>query len=191
MIKHPTGQIVGEHPRELRLVVDGSLTEMHELVEISTLGAPAAKRLRAMVDSAVVDQLVEAHMQAIPDRPPPTGSPTPPTSPPPLPTTPAAAQPPAEPHRSAAGSMNTEWMARGNCADESPAVLFPSDGVGVEIARRICAGCPVREQCLEYALANRIDHGVWGGLSERERRRVLKRRRMASLTQRSAQAGSP
>ncbi|MGH9290867.1 MAG: WhiB family transcriptional regulator, partial [Acidimicrobiales bacterium] len=41
--------------------------------------------------------------------------------------------------------------------------------------------CPVKEQCLEHALANRIDHGVWGGCSERERRRILKRRRLAAF----------
>ncbi len=70
-----------------------------------------------------------------------------------------------------------EWMAAGKCRDEPPSVFFPSDGVGVERARRICAECPVKEPCLEYALAERIDHGVWGGTSERERRRILKRRR--------------
>ncbi|TML20021.1 MAG: WhiB family transcriptional regulator [Actinobacteria bacterium] len=68
-------------------------------------------------------------------------------------------------------------MAEGNCAHEKPTVFFPSDGVGVEVARRICATCPVKEPCLEYALEQRIDHGVWGGCSERERRRILKRRR--------------
>lgn len=75
-------------------------------------------------------------------------------------------------------------MAYGNCAHQSPSLFFPSDGVGVEVARRVCADCPVREPCLEYALAHRIDHGVWGGCSERERRRILKRRR-AELTTRS------
>ena len=74
--------------------------------------------------------------------------------------------------------MDTNWMARGNCRDEAPARFFPSDGVGVDKARRICATCPVQEPCLEYALEQRIDHGVWGGASERERRRILKRRRM-------------
>jgi WhiB family redox-sensing transcriptional regulator len=47
----------------------------------------------------------------------------------------------------------------------------------VDAARKICAACPVQEACLEYALVQRIDHGVWGGCSERERRRILKRRR--------------
>ena len=73
--------------------------------------------------------------------------------------------------------MDTEWMARGNCRFEPPATFFPSDGVGVEVAKQICAGCPVQEPCLEYALEQRIDHGVWGGTSERQRRRILKQRR--------------
>lgn len=76
--------------------------------------------------------------------------------------------------------MDTEWMARGKCRDVPPAVFFPSDGLGVQEAQRICAQCPVTEACLEYALANRIDHGVWGGRSERERRRILRRRRTAA-----------
>lgn len=74
--------------------------------------------------------------------------------------------------------MDTTWMATGNCANEPPERFFPSDGVGVDVARRICVDCPVKEPCLEYALRNRIDHGVWGGCSERERRRILKRRRL-------------
>lgn len=73
--------------------------------------------------------------------------------------------------------MDTAWMVEGNCRDEPPARFFPSDGVGVEAAQRICAGCPVKSPCLEYALEQRVDHGVWGGASERERRRILKRRR--------------
>jgi WhiB family redox-sensing transcriptional regulator len=74
----------------------------------------------------------------------------------------------------------TAWMADGNCRLHPPATFFPSDGVGVERARKICKGCPVGEMCLDYALENRIEHGVWGGCSERERRRILKRRRDAA-----------
>ncbi|MCB1267759.1 MAG: WhiB family transcriptional regulator [Acidimicrobiia bacterium] len=69
-------------------------------------------------------------------------------------------------------------MAHGNCADQPPSLFFPSDGVGVEVAKRICADCPMRVRCLDYALDNRIDHGVWGGTSERERRRILKARQV-------------
>jgi WhiB family redox-sensing transcriptional regulator len=72
----------------------------------------------------------------------------------------------------------TAWMVDGNCRLYPPATFFPSDGVGVDKARKICNGCPVSDPCLEYALEHRIDHGVWGGCSERERRRILKRRRM-------------
>ena len=71
----------------------------------------------------------------------------------------------------------TAWMAEGNCRLHPPATFFPSDGVGVDRARKICRDCPVAATCLEYALDARIDHGVWGACSERERRRILKRRR--------------
>lgn len=74
--------------------------------------------------------------------------------------------------------MDTEWMADGNCRSQPPSLFFPSDGVGVDAARRLCATCPVKSPCLEYALRNRIDHGVWGGTSERERRRILRQRRL-------------
>lgn len=77
-----------------------------------------------------------------------------------------------------------EWMQKGSCAHQSPTTFFPSDGVGVEVARRVCATCPVKEPCLEYALTHRIEHGVWGGCSERERRRILRRRRQDALATR-------
>jgi WhiB family redox-sensing transcriptional regulator len=82
--------------------------------------------------------------------------------------------------------MTKDWMARGNCRDHPPATFFPSDGVGVEVARRICASCPVKSPCLEYALRNGVDHGVWGGASERERRRIARQRRLAAATSGSA-----
>lgn len=75
---------------------------------------------------------------------------------------------------------DNDWMARGRCRFEPPATFFPSDGVGVEIAKRICATCPVKGLCLEYALEQRIDHGVWGGTSERQRRRILKKRKLTA-----------
>jgi WhiB family redox-sensing transcriptional regulator len=69
-------------------------------------------------------------------------------------------------------------MADGKCRMYPPATFFPSDGVGVEKAKKICRTCPVVDQCLEHALDHRIEHGVWGGASERQRRRILKKRRV-------------
>ncbi len=77
--------------------------------------------------------------------------------------------------------MESNWMAFGECNEHPPSLFFPSDGVGVEVAKKICADCPSKEPCLEYALENRIDHGVWGGTSERQRRRILKARRTGAL----------
>lgn len=71
----------------------------------------------------------------------------------------------------------TAWMKEARCRDLNPAIFFPSDGVGVEVARHYCAECPVSEACLQYALENHIDHGVWGGTSERQRRRIARNRR--------------
>jgi WhiB family transcriptional regulator, redox-sensing transcriptional regulator len=75
-------------------------------------------------------------------------------------------------------TMQPAWMAAGRCRDLPPTTFFPSDGVGVDRARKICATCSAQAPCLEYALEHRIDHGVWGGTSERERRRMLRRRRL-------------
>lgn len=77
--------------------------------------------------------------------------------------------------------MDAEWMVRGNCRSVAPEVFFPSDGAGVDEARRICVGCPVAGECLDYALTHHIDHGVWGGTSERERRRIARTRRLDPL----------
>ncbi|MCA9332358.1 WhiB family transcriptional regulator [Candidatus Saccharibacteria bacterium] len=70
------------------------------------------------------------------------------------------------------------WEYYANCLGESLESFFPSDARRVEAARKICSMCVVKEECLEYALNNREDHGVWGGMSERQRRRILKQRRL-------------
>jgi WhiB family transcriptional regulator, redox-sensing transcriptional regulator len=75
----------------------------------------------------------------------------------------------------------TEWMSKGKCREVEHDMFFPSDGVGVSAAQRVCSDCPVKEPCLEYALFHRIDHGVWGGASERERRRILRIRRIDNM----------
>jgi WhiB family redox-sensing transcriptional regulator len=77
---------------------------------------------------------------------------------------------------------NTDWMADAVCREHPAATFFPQDGVGVVKAQRICATCPVASECLEYALVNHVDHGVWGGKSERERRRLQRAIRRGSFS---------
>lgn len=79
-------------------------------------------------------------------------------------------------------ATDQRWMLRAACREHPPSLFFPSDGVGVEAAARVCVGCPVRLECLEYALLNRLRHGVWGGCSERERGRILRKRRDSVTT---------
>ena len=69
-------------------------------------------------------------------------------------------------------TTGTEWMARGLCRAFDRDVFFPRDGHGVSVALKICRGCPVRTQCLAYALDQHIEYGIWGATSERERRRL-------------------
>ena len=64
------------------------------------------------------------------------------------------------------------WMLEAKCLDADPEAFFPEKGGSTREAKRICAICPVREECLDYALAHDERFGIWGGLSERERRRA-------------------
>ena len=67
------------------------------------------------------------------------------------------------------------WHERALCAQTDPEAFFPEKGGSTREAKKICVGCEVRGECLEYALANDERFGIWGGLSERERRRVKRR----------------
>ena len=62
------------------------------------------------------------------------------------------------------------WREQAACCGTDLAVFFPERGESAGPARQVCAACPVRQPCLDYAISNRITHGVWGGLTERERR---------------------
>ena len=64
------------------------------------------------------------------------------------------------------------WWFAGLCAQTDPELFFPEKGGSTRAAKAVCAGCPVRAECLEYALAHDERFGVWGGTSERERRRL-------------------
>jgi WhiB family redox-sensing transcriptional regulator len=65
-----------------------------------------------------------------------------------------------------------QWQERALCAQTDPEAFFPEKGGSTREAKRICLGCEVRDECLDYALANDERFGIWGGLSERERRRL-------------------
>jgi WhiB family redox-sensing transcriptional regulator len=67
------------------------------------------------------------------------------------------------------------WQERALCAQTDPEAFFPEKGGSTREAKRVCMSCDVRAECLSYALANDERFGIWGGLSERERRRVKKR----------------
>jgi WhiB family redox-sensing transcriptional regulator len=68
-----------------------------------------------------------------------------------------------------------DWQDRALCAQTDPEAFFPEKGGSTREAKRICASCEVRSECLEYALQNDERFGIWGGLSERERRRLKRR----------------
>ncbi|WP_431802322.1 WhiB family transcriptional regulator [Microbacterium sp. bgisy203] len=67
------------------------------------------------------------------------------------------------------------WQADALCAQTDPEAFFPEKGGSTRDAKRICTTCDVRTECLEYALQNDERFGIWGGLSERERRKLKRR----------------
>lgn len=71
--------------------------------------------------------------------------------------------------------IEEDWQERALCAQTDPEAFYPDKGGSVREAKRICQGCDVRAECLEYALAHDERFGIWGGMSERERRKLKKR----------------
>ncbi|WP_083878333.1 WhiB family transcriptional regulator [Corynebacterium ciconiae] len=72
------------------------------------------------------------------------------------------------------GAVEQEWHDQALCAQTDPEAFFPEKGGSTREAKRICKACGVRDECLEYALLHDERFGIWGGLSERERRRLKK-----------------
>jgi WhiB family redox-sensing transcriptional regulator len=68
-----------------------------------------------------------------------------------------------------------DWQHRALCAQTDPEAFFPEKGGSTRDAKHLCFGCPVKDECLEYALAHDERFGIWGGLSERERRNLKRR----------------
>ncbi|MEJ5928384.1 WhiB family transcriptional regulator [Corynebacterium sp. H128] len=72
------------------------------------------------------------------------------------------------------GAVEQEWQDQALCAQTDPEAFFPEKGGSTREAKRICQACGVRDECLEFALEHDERFGIWGGLSERERRRLKK-----------------
>ncbi len=72
--------------------------------------------------------------------------------------------------------LDTTWQSSSNCLGVDPDLFFPERGASTREAKEVCRGCVVRIDCLEYALANGEKFGIWGGMSERERRRIRRQR---------------
>ncbi|MEU7088046.1 WhiB family transcriptional regulator [Streptomyces achromogenes] len=76
--------------------------------------------------------------------------------------------------------VNTNWRENGACRDEDPELFFPIGSTGpallqIEEAKAVCRRCPVLETCGQWALETHEPHGVWGGMSEDDRRRIKRR----------------
>jgi WhiB family redox-sensing transcriptional regulator len=76
--------------------------------------------------------------------------------------------------------MNATWRQHAACRGLDPDIFYPPSDEEAEEAKAVCAECPVRQPCLEHALSHRERDGVWGGLTERERRRIIRQRRKSA-----------
>ena len=82
--------------------------------------------------------------------------------------------------KQAIAPANLTWRQHAACRGLEPEVFYPVTDEQTEEAKAVCRECPVREPCLEYALTNRERDGVWGGATERERRRMIRQRRKSA-----------
>lgn len=69
-----------------------------------------------------------------------------------------------------------DWQTNARCTEVDPEIFFPERGGSSKRAREVCRDCKVRDDCLEYALNNKEQFGIWGGTSERERRKIRRER---------------
>jgi WhiB family redox-sensing transcriptional regulator len=76
----------------------------------------------------------------------------------------------------------TAWMLRANCLGVDPNLFYPERGASTREAKAVCEGCVVRDDCLGYALTRDERHGIWGGLSERQRRRIRRARALEAAS---------
>ncbi len=73
-----------------------------------------------------------------------------------------------------------EWRMLGACRGLDAGIFYPDNEDEAETAKQVCAQCSVQQACLEYALSEREKAGVWGGATERDRRRILRQRRRSA-----------
>ena len=85
------------------------------------------------------------------------------------------ARPPRHRSLAAPARFAARWRELAACRGTDLNLFFPERGESAEPARQVCAACPVRQPCLDYAITNRISDGIWGGLTERERRALQSR----------------
>ena len=83
------------------------------------------------------------------------------------------------------------WQDRALCAQTDPEAFFPEKGGSTREAKRVCRSCEVRAECLEYALEHDERFGIWGGMSERERRRLKRQAGLGQATQPGHRAFTP
>jgi WhiB family redox-sensing transcriptional regulator len=75
---------------------------------------------------------------------------------------------------------NLSWRQKAACRGLDPEIFYPASEDDAEPAKAVCAVCVVRTPCLEYALSNREHDGIWGGATEKERRRIIRQRRKSA-----------
>jgi WhiB family redox-sensing transcriptional regulator len=76
--------------------------------------------------------------------------------------------------------MNMSWRSKAACQGLDPQIFYPETDEEAAPAKDVCGVCPVQGSCLEYALTRREKEGVWGGCTERERRRIIRQRRRSA-----------
>ncbi|MBA2336901.1 MAG: WhiB family transcriptional regulator [Acidimicrobiia bacterium] len=84
------------------------------------------------------------------------------------------------------GADRLVWQDLANCRGADPDLFFPERGASTRTAKSICRQCSVRTECLEFAITSSEKFGIWGGLSERERRRIRRERAVAAAAARRA-----
>ena len=92
--------------------------------------------------------------------------------------------------RSVIATVDKSWQFGAACQGLAADIFYPQSDEQCDVAKTVCASCPVRTPCLEYAITVREKDGVWGGANEKERRRIIRQRRRAAAKQRALVSAS-